>query len=166
MEGDAVGVEAELAGLHHQRLRHLDVAAELAVQRPFGAVVADEDAAIDPGAGRAARQLLQLGLTVEGEHGDTGFEGGADRALLLDGVAIGDRLRHRTGREAGLHFLEARRIEAGAEADQALEDRGGGIRLDRVVDARQRHRAHQAAIVFLHPVHVEDEARGGRRVFA
>src|SRR5262249_22300965 len=60
MEGDAVGIEPEEPGLAQQLDRHLGGAAELARERPLGAVALDEDAAEDARAGSGAAELLEL----------------------------------------------------------------------------------------------------------
>ena len=68
MERDATGVEADVAGLRSKLERHLGGAAELARQRPVGALAGHQDAAEHPGARRRARHLLELVMAVEGEE--------------------------------------------------------------------------------------------------
>ena len=60
MEGQAVRIEPHVAGRQHQLARILDRCAEFARQRPIGALILDQDAAIDPGARRVLGQLLQF----------------------------------------------------------------------------------------------------------
>ena len=66
------------------------------------------------------------------------------------------------GVEAELHLLEARGVEAAAEADQALQDRRGRVGLHRVIDAGERQGVGQRPVVLLDPVDVEHEAGRGQ----
>src|SRR5207244_1274162 len=70
--------------------RHLRIAAELARQRPFGACAVIENAAEHFGAGGGARNLLDLGGTVDREQANAERKGTRDVALLLDCIAIRD----------------------------------------------------------------------------
>src|SRR5439155_6966080 len=87
MKRHAIGLEAEFASLVQEIDGHLRRAAELARQRPFGAVAIDQDAAEDARAGSGAAELLQLARAVEGEEADALLVGIGDVALLLHGVA-------------------------------------------------------------------------------
>ena len=112
MEGNAIGVEPHIAGLQHQVACHVQFAAEFARKRPFRAFILHQDAAIDPRAGRMARQLFQFLDAVEGEHGNTSLMGGRNRRRLLDGIAIGNRFGPCAGIQARLHFFERSGIKA------------------------------------------------------
>ena len=116
MERHAIGVEPEIARLAQQLDRHLGRAAELARQRPFGAVALDQDAAEDARAGRRARQLLQLGLAVEGEEPHAPLVGEGDVALLLDRVAEREALGGDAVVEAQLDLAAAGDVEIRALA--------------------------------------------------
>ncbi len=163
VERQAIRVEAQLAGADHQLARRLDRGAELAGQRPLGAVVLHQQAAVDAGARGVLGQLLQLLGAVEGEHAHPGGVGAPDGGHLFDRVAIADGGGGRTSVQAELDLLERGGVEAAAEADKALQDRRSWVGLHGIVDARQRQRAEQRAVVLLDAVHVEHEARGGGR---
>ena len=115
MERQPVRVQPELARAHHQLARGLDRRAELARKRPLGAVVLDQDAAVDARARRCAGELLQLLLRIEGEQRDARRMRAADGGRLLDRVAEADRLGARPRPKARLHLLEARGVEAAVE---------------------------------------------------
>ena len=166
MERDAIGVEAKAARLHHQVARHLQLAAELARQRPFRTLVLDQDAAIDARARRVLRDLQQFRLAVEGEHGHTGRMRGLDGGHLLHRIAVGDVGRLRPRGEAGLDLLPRRGVEIGAEPGQPRENWRRRVGLHRVIDARQGQRVLQAAEILLDAVHVHDETRRRRRGIA
>jgi len=74
------------------------------------------DAADHPAAGGGARHLLDLGFAVDGIERDAELEGGGDLTLLLDGVAVGDAVRRRAGREHVLGFAHRGDVEATALA--------------------------------------------------
>ena len=93
VERQAVRIQPHLAGAQHQLARILDRGAELARQRPVGALVLHQDAAVDARTGRMLGELLQFLGGIEGEQRHAAREGGTDRRHLLDGVAEADRLR-------------------------------------------------------------------------
>ena len=162
VERQPVRVEPHVASAQHQHTGILHGGAELARQRPVGALVLHQDAAIDPGTRRVHRQLLQLLARIEGEQIYPALECVADCRCLLDGVAVADRLGARAGIQAASHLLEARRIEAGTEADQPLQHRAGRVGLHRVIDAGQRQGALKCAEIRFHTIHIEHQARRGR----
>ena len=101
--------------LQHVR-GHGRLAAELARQRPFGARRSRTGCGRTPcEPGRRARDLLDLGLAVDREQANAELVGARDVALLLDGVAIGDAVRRRAGRERHLDLGDRGGVEAGAE---------------------------------------------------
>ena len=166
MEGNAIGVEPHIAGLQHKVARHFQFAAEFARKRPFRAFILHQDAAIDPRAGRMARQLFQFLDTVEGEHGNTSLMRGSDGRHLLDGIAIGNRFRPRASGKAGLHFFEGRRIKAGAKLHQPFQDRRARISLHGIINARQGQCRTHGAVFFLDTIHIQHKAWRSRRVVA
>ncbi len=116
--------------------RHLDLAAELAAERPFGVLAVAKNAAEHLRARSGARDLLHLDLAVDGEEPDALLVGLLDVALLLDGVAEGNAVRGRAGGQHHLDLADGGAIEAGAELRQHLEDLGVGIGLHGVEHAR------------------------------
>ena len=120
MEGHAIGVEAEAMGVLEHVDGHLRGAAELARQRPLGAVVGDQDAAEDARGGRGAADLLDFLAQIDGEEADAALVGGGDVALLLDGVAVGDALGRGAGGERHVDLGDAGAIEARAELGEQL----------------------------------------------
>jgi hypothetical protein len=80
------------------------------------------DAADHPAAGRGARHLLHLGLAIDGEQRDAEPKGLGDLALFLDGVAVGDAVGRRAGRQHVMRLGNRGHVEAAAEAGQQLED--------------------------------------------
>src|SRR6185437_9035628 len=97
-------------------------AAELARERPVGALAVGQDAAEDTGAGRRCGQLVELAVAVEGEEPHALREGVGDVGLLLDGVAEGDALAGHAGGEAEIDLAAAGDVEAGAELGQLGDD--------------------------------------------
>ncbi len=93
VEGHAAGFEPRPVGVLQHLDGHLRVAAELARQRPFGAGAVEQEAAEHLGAGRRARDLVDLGLAVDGIEPHAELVGPRDVALLLDGVAERDAIR-------------------------------------------------------------------------
>ena len=166
MEGNAIGVEPHIAGLQHQVTRHFQFAAEFARKRPFRAFILHQDAAINPRAGRMARQLFQFLDAVEGEHGNTSLMRGSDSRHLLDGIAIGNHFRPCAGGKAGLHFFPGRRIKAGAKLHQPLKNRRARIGLHGIINARQGQCRTHGAVFFLDTIHIQHKAWRSRRVVA
>ena len=159
MERKPVGDEAErMRALEHAR-RHLRRAAELARQRPFGARAVAQDAAEHFRARRGARDLLDLGLAVDGEQADAERVGARDVLFLLDRVAEADALGRRAGGQRLLDLGQRGGVEARAEARQQIENLGRRIGLDGVEHARVGQRAGEAEIVLAHDVEIDDEAR-------
>jgi hypothetical protein len=115
MEGNAVGGEAQVAGLEQQGLGHIGLAAELARQGPVRALATGQDAAEDARAGCGAGEFLQLRLAVEGEKGDAERMGARDVAFLFDRVAKGNPLRPRAGGERHVDLRDGGGVEAGAQ---------------------------------------------------
>ena len=122
MEGDAIGVEAEVAGAAQQLDRHLRSAAEFARQRPLGTVAGDEDAAEYLCAGCGARQLLELESAVEGEQPQPRLIGEGDVLFLFDRVAEGQTIGGDAVGEAELDLAAARHVEIGALALEHGDD--------------------------------------------
>ena len=127
MEGDAIGLEPELLRPAQQRHRHLGIAAELARERPFGAVALDQHAAEDARAGRGPAELFELRLAVEGEEPHALLIGEGDVALFLDGVAEGDaaRRRRRPSRQSSISLGLATSKAAPSAASRATISRAG-----------------------------------------
>ena len=120
VERQAVRVQPHLAGAQHQLPRHLDRGAELARQRPVGALVLHQDAAIDPRARRVLRQLLQfLGAnrTQTASRRAACARRIADTFLMVLPKLIASGAR--AGVQAGSDLLEAGRIEAAGRAAPA-----------------------------------------------
>ena len=67
MKHHAQRIEAQVAALEQQLTGHLDVAPELARQRPVGVLTAGEQSTHHAGARCVQGELLELGLTVERE---------------------------------------------------------------------------------------------------
>ena len=116
------------------------------------------DAADHPAAGRGARDLLDLGLAVDGKERDAEREGGGDLALFLDGVAVGDALGRRAGGERGFGLAHRGDVEAAAELGQELQDFRRRIGLDGVEHFGVGQRLGEAQIVFADDVEVDHEA--------
>ena len=135
------------------------LAAELARQRPFGAGAVAMDAADHAAAGRGARDLLDLGLAVDGKQRDAEPEGGGDLALLLDGVAVGDALgRARRRRARPRSRCTEATSKQRAELGQQLEDFRRRIGLDGVEHLGVRQRLGEGQVVLAHDVEVEHQA--------
>ncbi len=134
MERDAIRHQPALVRELQNIGRIGRLTAEFARQRPLRAGAVAMDAADHPAAGGGARDLLNLGLAIDGEQRDAEREGGGDLRLFLDGVAIGDAVRRRAGCEHVVRLADRGDIEAAAEPDQKLEDLGRRIGLDGVVD--------------------------------
>ncbi len=160
MKRQAAGVEASSSRRRQQLDRHVAAAAELARQRPVGAGAIDQDAAEHGSARGGRRELVELGLAVEGEQPDAAPIGIGDVALLLDGVAVGDARRLDAGGEAEIDLARARDVEIGAEARQPLDQLGRRVGLDGIEDAGDRQRLGQLAVIVLDAVEVDDQARG------
>ena len=158
MERDAVGVEAEPMGVLEHVDRHRGLAAELARQRPFGAVAVEQDAAEDARAGRGAGDLLDLLHAVDGEQAHAALIGARDVALLLDGVAEGDAVRLGAGGEHHLDLGDRGGVEARARARPGAKapPAPGSPSPRRRRGVRQR--LGEGQIVFAHDVEVDDEA--------
>ena len=135
------------------------LAAELARQRPFGAGAVAMDAADHPAAGGSARDLLHLGLAIDGEQRDAELAGGGDLGRLLDGVAVGDALRRRAGRKHCLRLAHRGDIEAAAETGEQFEDFRRRVGLDGVEHLGVRQRLGEAKVVVADDVEVDHEAR-------
>ncbi len=67
MEGEAVRLEAQVARADQQVAGHVQRTPELVRERPVGALVVHQDAAVDLGAGRGLGQLVRFRRAVEGE---------------------------------------------------------------------------------------------------
>ena len=161
MERDAAGLEAKTLGEVEHLDRHLGIAAELARQRPFGAVAGHQDAAEHPRAGGRLRQLLQFGLGVEGEQGNALAMGIGDVALLLDGVAERDAIGRGASLQAKIDFTGAGDVEVGAQPGQQGNDFGCRIGLDGVIHLGHRQPASDVEIVLSDHVEIDDQAGGG-----
>ena len=143
--------------LQHVR-RHGGLAAEFARQRPFRPDAVGEDAAEDAGAGRSAGDLLHLGDAVDGEKAHAERISARHVALLLDGVAEGDAVWRRAGRERHLDLGDRGGVEARAERGKQREHLGRRVRLDGVEHPRVRQRLGEGQIVLAHHVEIDDEA--------
>ena len=146
-----VGVLQDVGGIGR-------LAAELARQRPVGPGIVAMDAADHPGAGCDARDLLGLGLAVDGEQPDAELEGGGDLALLLDGVAVGDAVGRGAGGQHRLGLAHRGDVEAGAQLDQELQDLRRRVGLDGVVDFAVGQRLGEGIVVVADDIEVDHEA--------
>ena len=151
--------EAAAPGVLEHLDRHLAVATEFARKRPIGSRIVDEQAAEDARARRGPRDLLDLGLAIDGEQPHAELEGARHVALLLDRVAEGDAVGRGAGREHRLDLGDRGRVEAGAEIGEKAQDLGRGICLHGVEDARVRQRIGEGAVILGDHVAVDDEAR-------
>ncbi len=140
-------------------LRHLRHAAEFARQRPLGAVAVAQDAAEHLGAGRGARDLLDLGLAIDREQADAERVGARDVPLLLDGVAERDAVGRGAGGEHLLDLDHGCRVEAGPEPGQEVEHLRIRVRLHGIEHARVGQRLGESGVVVAHDVEVDHEAR-------
>ena len=165
MEGDAIGVEAERLGMAQHVDGHRGHAAELARQRPFGALAIGQDAAEHARAGGGAGDLLDFLDAVDGEEPDAEREGARDVALLLDRVAEGDALGRRAGSQRHLDFGDRSGVEGRAERGEQAQDFRRRVGLHRIEDAGIGQRLGEGVEIVAHDVEVDDEAGAfGRRV--
>ena len=116
------------------------------------------DAADHPAAGRGARDLLHLGLAIDGEQGHAEPEGGGDLALFLDGVAVGDAVGRGAGGEHVVRLGDRGDVEAAAEAGQQLENFRRRIGLHGVVHLGVRQHLGEVQVVLADDVEIDDEA--------
>ena len=89
MEGDAVGVEAKIAGSAQEFDRHIGCAAEFSRQWPLRTLAGNEDATEDLRAGRRTRELVEFKSAIEGEQPQTGPIGKGDVFFFFYSVAKG-----------------------------------------------------------------------------
>ena len=159
MKGDAIGVEAEIAGSAQQLDCHLGGATEFARQRPLGAITGDQNAAEYARARRRSRQLVEFGRTVESEQPEPRLMGEGNVFFLLYCVAEGQPLGGDTVVEAELDLAAARHVEAGALALEHRDDLRCRVRLHGVVDAGERQVPAQQIVGFCDHVEIDYQAR-------
>src|SRR3984893_14876521 len=111
MKGDAIRIEAELAGAAQQLDSHLRATAKLTRQRPLGTLASDEDAAEHLRAGCCTRQLVELESAVEGEQPQPRLVGEGDILFLLYRVGERQPVGGDAVGEAELDLAAARHIE-------------------------------------------------------
>src|SRR4029077_14710540 len=85
-------------------------------------------------------------------------EGAGDVALLLDGVAIGNAVGHRAGRQHGLDLHDRGSVEAGTEIGEQLQDLRRRVGLHGIIDPRIRQGAGEGTIILGNDVEIDDEA--------
>ena len=159
VEGDAIGLEAKLVGVHQHVHRHGGLAAELARQGPLSTGAIGEDAAEHLGGRRRTGDLLHFLVRIDGEQLHAEGVGARDVALLLDGVAKRDALRGGTRGERHLDLDDRGGVEARAHVGQHLQDLRRRVGLHRIEDAGVGHGAAEGAEVVGNDFKVDDEAR-------
>ena len=100
-----------------------------------------------------APERMAYGSTVKKER---------DIAFLLDRASIGHALRGDPERAAVLDLVDAGGIEAGTQTIEPLDDRARRVGLHRVVDFGRGQRRRQPAVILLHDVEIDHQARGRR----
>ena len=144
--------------LQHARC-HLDLAAELAGQWPFGVLAIAEDAAEHARAGGHAGDLLDLSFAIDRKKGDALVESLGDVTLLLDGVAEGNAIRRGTCSQHHFDLANRGTIEAGAELRQHFEDLRIGVGLHGVENARVGQSLGEGQVIVAHNRLVDHEDR-------
>ena len=107
--------------------------------------------------GRNAGDLLDFGLAVDREQAHAKLKGARNITLLLDGVAIGDAVRSRAGREHHLDLGDRGGVEAGAERGEQREHLRRGIRLHRVEHAGVRQSLGEGTVIVAHDIEIDHQ---------
>ncbi len=136
------------------------MASELAGKRPVGGGGAfREDAEEDIGAGGEFGKSPDVGLAVRGEQADSLLEGVFDFRTLLDRVAVADAVGRDSEMEQKVELVDARDVEIAPQVAQQDEYFGSGIRLDGVMDLREREILTEFRIFFADNVEIDDQKR-------
>jgi hypothetical protein len=162
MERYAISVEAERPGMAQHVDRHRRHAAELARQRPFGALAVSQHAAEHTGLWRDTSDLLHFLDAIHSEQPDAQLISAKNVALLLDGVAEGDALRRRTGIHRHLDLGNRRGVEGRTHRSEQAQNFRRRVRFHCVIDFGFRQRLLEGAEIVAHDVKVEDHARAFR----
>ncbi len=161
MEGNAVGLQAQLAGQDQQVHGHVGLAAELARQRPVcGSRALGENTHVDLGAGSGLGDVAQVGFGVGGEQAHALLVEVADVLGFLDGVAVADALRTDAGLHHLVQFVDRGDIEVRTLVAQQLGDFGSGIGLHRVVDPGEGEAVGQLVVGIGDGLLVDDHEGG------
>jgi len=161
VERDAVRHQAQLLGEDQQVQGHVRVAAELARQRPVGAVgTFGEDTHINLCPRRRLGNVAQVGFRVGGEQAHALLIEVANIAGLLDGIAIADALGSYASAHHLVQLVDGGDVEVAALVAQQLGDLDGRIGLDRVIDLGKREAADQLIIGIGDGLLVDDHERG------
>ena len=165
MKRHAIWVETEFSRSAQQPDCHLGGAAELARQRPLGPSAVDQDAAEDLRSRGGPRQFVEFVRAVEGKEPHPRAIGEGYVLFLLDRVAIGEPIGGDAVVDAELDFPAARDVEIGALALEHGDDCGGGVGLDRIIDAGERQMPAQRIVSLGDRLEIDDEAWGLGRIF-
>src|SRR5207244_3113772 len=116
--------------------------------------------------GGGARNLLDLGGTVDREQANAERKGTRDVALLLDRIAIRDAVGRRTGSQRHFDFGDGCRVEARAHRGQQRQHLRRRVGLDRVEHAAVRQCLRKGLVVVAHDFEVDDQTRLGVEALA
>ena len=166
MERHAIGIEAKRLRVAKHVDRHRRHAAELARQRPLGALAVGQDAAEHARAGGDAGDLLDLLDAVDREQPDAEIIGAQDVALLLDGVAEGDAVSGSPPRRAPSRLRQRTRCRRTSPSSEQAQDLRRRVRFHRVIDPGIGERLLEGAEIVArrHRGRRRGRGRSGRRV--
>ena len=169
MERNAISIQAKRLGMAQHIHGHRRDTAELARQRPFGALAVGQHAAENARLWSSTCDLLHLFDAIDREETNAKIIGARDIALLLDRVAERDAIGRRTGIQCHLDFGDRRGVEGRAHRSKEAQDLRRRICFHRVVNPGIRQRLLEGAVIFAHDIEVDDQARpirtsGGKEI--
>ena len=158
MEGNTVGLQAQLFGQHQQVHCHISLATELARQRPVGGGGAfGQDADIDFRTRCGLGDVAQVGFGVGGVQAHTLFIESTDVTGFLDGVAKADLFGFDAQRQHLLQLIDGGDVEVGAFVAQQRQYFIGRVGLYRVVHLGKGEAVDQLVVSTVNGFQVNDE---------